>query len=140
MSRDVRSAQIRSPKTAFDAQLRVDVGTSNSSGLIIIHSAETASGIRHHQPIQSRLQMEIANSETTLKRVQTLIGLACRIQRSPVRPNTSATLCSSVGAAAWLGGADSDVLIWASWQSVSSTVVIDCLTFRRAAEATLSDG
>src|SRR3712207_6442099 len=93
----VRSAQMRSPNTPFDAQLRVERGGLNSRGLTIIQTIERATGIRQYQPIQSRLQIESASSERTEKRVQTLRGFAWRIHVSPSRPKSLATRRSEVG-------------------------------------------
>src|ERR671912_1829890 len=88
----LRSDQIRSPKTPLDAQFLVDLGGGNSSGLTTMKIRESATRTRHHQPIQSRLQIEIASSGRTANRVQTLHGFACRIQFWPVSPNSLATL------------------------------------------------
>jgi hypothetical protein len=80
----------------LDAQFLVDRGVANNSGLTSMKISESATGTRDHQPIQSRLQTEAASSGTTAKRVQTLIGLACRIQFSPSSPKNRATLRSLV--------------------------------------------
>ena len=97
-----RSAQMRSPNTPLEAQLRVDRGGLNRSGLTIIQTSATATAIRQYQPIHSRLQIASASSETTEKRVQTLHGFAWRIQASPSRPKSLASRRSVVAA---LGGA-----------------------------------
>ena len=54
-------------------------------------------GIRQYQPIQVRLHMATTTSDTHVKRVHTLRGLAWRIQASPWSPKRSATLPSEVG-------------------------------------------
>ena len=63
-----------------------------------IHTIARATPIRHQAPIQSRLQIASARTETTVNLVQTLAGLACRIQLSPLRPKSLATLLSPVDA------------------------------------------
>jgi hypothetical protein len=92
----LRSAQIRSPNTHLDAQLRVEAGLGNSNGLTTMKASDRVIGISDHQPIQSRLQIETASSGRTANRVQTLTGLACRSQLSPWSPNSRASLVSVV--------------------------------------------
>jgi hypothetical protein len=59
-------------------------------------TSDTATGTSDHQPIQSRLQTAAASSGSTANRVQTLTGLAWRIQLSPSSPNALAILVSLV--------------------------------------------
>ena len=61
-----------------------------------MNTTDRTSGTSDHQPIQSRLQIEAASSGRTAKRVQTLQGLAWRIQVSPRSPNSLATRRSPV--------------------------------------------
>jgi hypothetical protein len=103
----------RSPNTPLDVQFFVDAGGRNSSGLIIMKISDRAIGTSDHQPIQSRLQIESASSGKTANRVQTLIGLACRNQRSPWSPNSLASFASVVTFAA-CGDGSAEVLIMTS--------------------------
>ena len=92
-----RSSQIRSPKTAFDAQFLVEAGTPKSRGFSHIHALAAAIGIRQYQPIHARLHTAMTTSDTHVNLVHTLRGLAWRIQASPRSPNKWATLPSVVG-------------------------------------------
>ena len=75
-----RLRKTRSPKVPFDAHLSVRAGGPKARGLYQVHQSESASGSSAHQPIQSRLQIASTISGRQLKRVQTLHGLACRVQ------------------------------------------------------------
>ena len=85
------SAQMRSPNTPLEAQFLVERGGGNSSGLTIMNTRTRATAASDHQPIHSRLQMARASSGSTANRVQTLTGLAWRIQASPCSPNSLVT-------------------------------------------------
>jgi hypothetical protein len=76
----------------LEAQLRVERGGGNSLGLTIIQTTASAIGTSDHHPIQSRLQIATTSSGRTVNRVQTLSGLAWRIQVSPSSPNRRASL------------------------------------------------
>src|SRR5918998_5349219 len=82
---------MRSPNTPLEAQLRVEGGGGNSSGLTIMNTRTRATAASDHQPIHSRLQMARASSGRTANRVQTLTGLAWRIHLSPSSPNSLVT-------------------------------------------------
>ncbi len=92
----LRSAQMRSPNTPFEAQLRVDFGFLKTRGLTNIQTIASARGIRHRSPIHARLQIASASSESTLNLVHTLSGFAWRIQCSPSSPKALATRLSVV--------------------------------------------
>jgi hypothetical protein len=85
-------------KTDLEVQLRVEAGLGNSSGLT--HHEDQRQGHQEQRTtIRSShgVQIEAASSGRTANRVQTLSGLACRIQVSPCRPNSLAMRCSPVG-------------------------------------------
>jgi hypothetical protein len=82
---------MRSPNTPLEAQCLVERGGGNSSGLTIMNTRTRATAASDHQPIHSRLQTARASRGRTAKRVQTLTGLAWRIQRSPSSPNSLVT-------------------------------------------------
>ena len=54
----LRLSQTRSPSTAFDAQVFVELGIANTRGLIHIQTIERRIGSNDHGPIQARLQIE----------------------------------------------------------------------------------
>ena len=66
-------------------------GRRNSSGLTIMNTRTRTTAASDHQPIHSRLQMARTSSGRTANRVQTLTGLAWRIQPSPCSPNSLVT-------------------------------------------------
>src|SRR5215470_13304080 len=107
---------MRSPKTALDAQFLVERGLGNNSGLTIMKTSDSATGISDHHPIQSRLQTETASNGSTANRVQTLTGLAWRIQFAPLSPNALAILVSLVT----LVVSDDDVLMVTSLRERNS--------------------
>jgi hypothetical protein len=87
-----RSDQIRSPNTDRDTHDLVEAGAWKNSGFTNSHTTSAAIGMRHHQPIQSRLQTARARSGTAANLVHTLAGLAWRIHASPLRPKSLAIL------------------------------------------------
>src|SRR5215211_2615782 len=91
---------MRSPRTPFEAQLRVEGGGAKNSGFTNSQTSDSARGTRKSRPIQSRLQIESTSMGSTAKRVQTLAGLAWRIQLSPLSPKTRATRLGVVAASA----------------------------------------
>jgi hypothetical protein len=54
----LRLSQTRSPNTAFDAQLFVELGLAKTRGLIHIQTTESKIGTADHNPIKVRLQIE----------------------------------------------------------------------------------
>lgn len=91
----------RSPNTERDAQFLVELGFLKNIGLKNIHSNETTPGIKHHQPIQARLQNANTISGSTEYRVHTLQGFACFIQFSSSSRNRFAIFLSSVIRGLW---------------------------------------
>jgi hypothetical protein len=90
-----RFAHTRSPKTDFEAQFLVDFALGNSTGLKNIQASDIIPGMRHHQPIQTRLQKARTIKGSTEYLVHTLQGLACFIQFSSLSLNILAILFSS---------------------------------------------
>ncbi|MBL4831235.1 MAG: hypothetical protein JKY55_15285 [Aliivibrio sp.] len=85
-----------SPNTALDAQFLVDLGLLNKMGLKNIQSIDITPGIKHHQPIHTRLQKLNTIMGSTEYRDQTLMGLECFIQFSSVKLNKFAIFLSKV--------------------------------------------
>ena len=85
-----------SPNTDLEAQFFVERGLLKNMGLKNIHDKEKIPGMRHHQPIQTRLQNASTISGRTEYLVHTLQGFECFIQFSSVKRNTFAIFLSTV--------------------------------------------
>ncbi len=81
-----RSIQIRSPSTAFEAQLSVERGMWKILGLSQAHRTATRMASIDHLPIQARLQKARMRSGSAVLRVQTLQGFAWRSQAASFIP------------------------------------------------------
>ena len=87
-AQSVRADQNRSPRTPFVIQAPSSFAGLNARGLSQIHRMASATGTRHHQPSQARLQTASTKSgRQVVKRVQPLHGLAWRAQPSSSSPN-----------------------------------------------------
>lgn len=85
-----------SPNTDLEAQLFVERGLLKNTGLKNIHNKEMMPGMRHHQPIQTRLQNANTINGRTEYLVHTLQGFECFIQFSSVKRNNIAIFLSIV--------------------------------------------
>ncbi len=86
----------RSPRTPLAAQLSIDFGSEKSRGLNQAHRRAAIIGTSDHHPNHSRLHTARISRGKTVLRVQTLHGLACRLQVASSIRNAVAILRSRV--------------------------------------------